>query len=71
MKYQSSNGELLDDNDNGGDGDIVGNDTDDVNLLGDNKLTYLFKAGMGGGLSLKGKPERFWLKIMLSFHTRR
>lgn len=63
LKYQSSNGELLDDNDNGGDDDIVGNDTGDVNLLGDNKLTDLLKAGMGGSLGLKGKPKRFWLKI--------
>jgi len=27
-------------------------------LLGDDKLTDLLKAGMGGGLGLKGKPGR-------------
>ena len=36
------------------------NDTDEVNLLGDNKLTDLFEAWMGGGLGLKGKPENYW-----------
>ena len=33
----------------------------DKYLLGDDKLTDLLKTGVGGGLSLKGKPERLRL----------
>ena len=36
--------------------DTVGSNGDKY-LLGDDKLTDLLKAGMGGGLGLKGKPE--------------
>ena len=32
-------------------------DEEEFNLLGDDQLTDLLKAGMGRGLSLKGKPE--------------
>ena len=54
------------DDDNAGDDDD--NDVDDdsacsslvavTDLLGDDKLTNLLKARMGGGLSLEGKPEK-------------
>ena len=62
-KYYSNN----DNSDNGSDDYTVGKDTGDVNLLGDNKLTDLLKTGVGGSLSLKGKPERNWLKLMFMF----
>ena len=62
-KYQHSNNEG---SDNNGDDDIVSKGFEDFHLLGDDKLTDLFKTGMGGGLSFKRKPERFWLKTMSS-----